>query len=222
MRVYELNPLEDPRWDDLVQRHANGSVFHSSHWLEALCSTYGYQPVAITTSAPNQPLTNGLVFCRIESWLTGRRFVSLPFSDHCEPLVNSAAELDYLLSSMERQVDTGNWKYVEVRPVSWQPSSRTGLGVSLTYRLHRLDLGPKTQQLFAAFHKDCVQRKIRRAEREGLRYEAGNSETQLRKFYELVILTRRRQYLPPQPMSWFQRLVSAFGDNLKIRVASKG
>jgi hypothetical protein len=30
-----------------------------------------------------------LVFCRVRSWLTGRRSISLPFSDHCEPLVES-------------------------------------------------------------------------------------------------------------------------------------
>jgi CelD/BcsL family acetyltransferase involved in cellulose biosynthesis len=222
MHVYELNPLRDPRWNKFIQWHLHGSVFHSPGWLEALSSTYGYDPVVITTSAPNEPLTNGIVFCRIESWLTGRRFVSLPFSDHCEPLVNNPGELDYLLSGMTRQVDTGNWKYVEVRPVSWRPSSRTGLGVSLTYRFHRLDLGTSTQQLFAGFHKDCVQRKIRRAEREGLRYQVGNSESLLRKFYELVVLTRRRQYLPPQPIAWFRRLASSFGDDLKIRIASKG
>src|SRR5208283_3509993 len=103
MRVYELNPLRDPRWNELVKRHPYGTVFHSLSWLEALSSTYGYDPVVITSSAPSEPLTNGLVFCRIDSWLTGRRFVSLPFSDHCEPLVDSAAELDYLLASMKCQ-----------------------------------------------------------------------------------------------------------------------
>ncbi len=222
MNVYEIDPLRDSRWDEFIQWYPHSSVFHCPSWLEALSSTYGYDPVVITTSAPTEPLTNGLVFCRIESWLTGRRFVSLPFSDHCEPLVNSPAELDYLLSSMKRQVDTGRWKYVEVRPASWRPCSSTDLSASLSYRFHRLDLRASTPQLFAAFHKDCVQRKIRRAEREGLRYEAGNSETLLRKFYELVVLTRRRQCLPPPPKAWFRELASSFGHDLKIRIASKG
>jgi len=222
MGVYELDPIRDPRWNELVGRHTHGSVFHSPHWLEVLRSTYGYDPVAISTSAPNEPLANGLVFCRIKSWLTGRRFVSLPFSDHCDPLVNNATELDYLLSSMKCRLDNGDWKYVEIRPLSYRPSSHTGLGKSCAYQLHRLDLCKSTQMLFHGLHKDCVQRKIRRAEREHLRYEAGNSKTLLGKFYELVILTRRRQHLPPQPLAWFRSLVAAFGDDLKIRVAFKG
>src|SRR5271165_6747765 len=222
MSVYEIDPLQDPRWTEFVQAHPHGSLFHSSSWLEALHRTYGYGPVVITTSAPDEPLTNGLVFCRVESWLTGRRFVSLPFSDHCDPLVSSETELDHLLSSMEHRVDAGYWKYIEIRPVSYRPSSHTGLGKSLTYQFHRLDLRRNTQELLRGFHKDCVQRKIRRAEREGLKYEAGTSKALLRKFYELVVMTRRRQYLPPQPVAWFRGLVAAFGDDLKIRVASKG
>jgi lipid II:glycine glycyltransferase (peptidoglycan interpeptide bridge formation enzyme) len=76
-------------------------------------------------------------------------------------------------------------------------------------------------QLFRSFHKNCIQRKIRRAEREKLHYEDGTSEALLEKFYRLVLMTRRRQNLPPQPISWFRGLIDAFGKNLKIRVASK-
>jgi lipid II:glycine glycyltransferase (peptidoglycan interpeptide bridge formation enzyme) len=75
--------------------------------------------------------------------------------------------------------------------------------------------------LFHNFHKDCVQRKIRRAEREKLRYEEGTSDHLLEKFYKLLIITRRRQHLPPQPLSWFRRLVTAFGEDLQVRVATK-
>ena len=35
------------------------------------------------------------------------------------------------------------------------------------------------------------------------------------------MMTRRRQYLPPQPLDWFRGLIAAFGNDLKIRVASK-
>jgi CelD/BcsL family acetyltransferase involved in cellulose biosynthesis len=222
MGVYEVDPLQDPRWNELVQSHAQGCVFHSPSWLKALRGAYGYDPIVVSTCAPNKQLTNGLVFCRVESWLTGHRFVSLPFSDHCDPLVNSEEELDLLLASMKRRVDAGNWKYVEIRPVSWRPSTHAGLGESLAYRFHRLDLRKSSQELFHSFHKDCVQRKIRRAEREGLKYEEGTSEALLQKFYKLLVMTRRRQYLPPQPMAWFRELVAAFGDDLKIRVACKG
>jgi CelD/BcsL family acetyltransferase involved in cellulose biosynthesis len=220
--VYEIDPLNDARWDALVESHPGTSVFHSTKWLRALQTTYGYDTIAVTTCPRGVPLTNGLVFCRVKSWFTGRRFVSLPFSDHCEPLVNNAEELEELLLCMRQQVDNEKWKYLELRPISRQPSGFTGLNRSVTYHLHRLDLRRSTDELFHGFHKDCVQRKIRRAERENLRYEEGTSEDLLQKFYQLLVMTRRRKSLPPQPLTWFRSLIKTFGKDLKIRVASKG
>jgi CelD/BcsL family acetyltransferase involved in cellulose biosynthesis len=219
--VYELNPLEDPRWETLVRDHPRSSVFHSASWLKALHNAYGYEFSAVTTCPPEAPLSNGLVFCRVQSWLTGRRLVSLPFSDHCEPLLEHAAELDPLLSALKQQVDQGPWKYMEVRPISGQPGAESGLDKNLAYSLHRLNLSPSKQQLFQRFHKSCVQRKIRRAERENLHYEEGTSEILLQQFYELLVVTRRRLFLPPQPQSWFRALIAAFGEDLKIRVVRK-
>ncbi len=222
MNVYELNPLQDPRWAELIGRSPHASVFHSTNWLQALQHTYGYEPAVITTSPPGAKLANGLVYCRIRSWLTGRRLVSLPFSDHCAELVNSAEEMDALLSHMKQRVDEKTWKYIEIRPSLWQPASESYLGECNSYYFHRLDLRKSTDELFRSFHKDCVQRKIRRAERESLAYEEGRSGILLNKFYRLLVKTRRRQQLPPQPLSWFRRLIAAFRDSLKIRLASKG
>ena len=220
--VYEIDPLRDPRWACLVESHPRSSVFHTTKWLTALQNVYGYEPGAVTTSPPEVRLTNGLVFCRIKSWLTGRRFVSLPFSDHCEALVDSPDQLDAMLMRLKRDHEKWASQYIEIRPVSQRPGRNTGLEESLTYQFHRLDLRRSAEELFHDFHKDCIQRKIRRAEREALKYEAGNSEALLQKFYSLLVTTRRRQYLPPQPLAWFRGLVAAFGDDIKIRVASKG
>src|ERR1035441_8450227 len=174
--VYEIDPLRDPRWAALVENHPRSSVFHTTKWLKALHAVYGYEPVAVTTSTPEARLTNGLVFCRIKSWLTGRRFVSLPFSDHCEILADSSDQLDAML--MRLKLDHEKWasQYIEIRPVSQRPGRNTGLEESLTYQFHRLDLRRSAEELFHDFHKDCIKRKIRRAEREALKYEAGNSE----------------------------------------------
>jgi hypothetical protein len=221
-KVYEIDPLCDPRWEVFVNAHSQASVFHSTNWLRALQIGYGYEPVVVTTSPRETALTNGLVFCRVNSWLTGRRLVSLPFSDHCEPLASNSAHMEDLLFHMRQLIDAGKWEYIEIRPVFYQPSPQTELHKTSTYRFHSLDLRKGKQALFNSFHKNCVQRKIRRAEREQLHYEEGISDNLLRKFYALQVETRQRHYLPPQPLSWFRALIKAFGGDLKIRVASKG
>jgi len=219
--VYEIDPIREPRWAALVDSHPRSSVFHSPNWLRALHEVYGYNPVVVTTCPPDAALTNGLVFCQIKSWLTGRRLVSLPFSDHCEPLTDPSTDIDEMVSHIRQRVDIDKWKYIEIRPVLYQPGSATQLRRSVSYVFHRLDLRPGTDELMRRFHKNCVQRKIRRAERERLTYEAGASEDLLQKFYRLQVMTRRRQYLPPQPLNWFRGLSAAFGKDFRIRLASK-
>jgi hypothetical protein len=205
----------------LITKHPAASVFHSLEWLSALHLAYGYEPVVYTHCQPYVELTSGIVFCTVKSWLTGRRLVSLPFSDHCDPLVESAEEFDHLLLPVREAVDAREWDYCEVRPVRFEPGDLTQLGLSDRYCLHAIDLRPSIGAIFRNFHKNSVQRKIRRAEREALTYEEGNSERLLRHFYKLLVITRRRQHLPPQPMKWFRSLMACFGSNLKIRVAFK-
>jgi len=219
--VYTFNPVLDARWAAFLQEHPRASVFHSAPWLESLSRTYGYEPLAFTTSAPSTELTNAVVFCRIRSWLTGRRLVSLPFSDHCEPLVDRSDELDEMIPHLKKHVDEGKCKYIEIRPVSCELDRQKDLNISAAYSFHRLNLRPNAQELFRNFHKNCVQRKIGRAEREKLTYDGGNSEALLKEFYRLLVMSRRRQSLPPQPIGWFRRLIAAFGKDLTIRVASK-
>ena len=221
MDVYSFDPLEDSRWTGFVARHPNASIFHTSGWLRALQRTYGFEPIAFTTSRPTAELENGLVFCAVRSWLTGSRLVSLPFSDHCEPLAERPDELRALCSAVLQHRPQEHWRYVEMRPTSRDISLEARFGQGQTFLLHRLDLRPDLDTLLSCFHKDSIRRKIRRAERERLTYEQGRSEPLLRKLCYLLDLTRRRHRVPLQPRAWFDNLIDCLGENVCIRIASK-
>ncbi len=222
--IHKLDPLRDPRWQALVDRHPNASVFHTTAWLEALRQTYGYKPVVFTTSRPTGELANGLLFCRVQSWLTSLRMVSLPFSDHCEPLCNSE-EIEFLSRYLQCELDHQNWKYLEIRPLNggFTPAGKTTAFQAIdTYSIHRMDLRLNLHELFHTLNKTSLQRRVNRAERSGLIEKCGRSEELLQDFYRLLVLTRRRHCLPPQPYVWFRNLIRCFGDALEIRAAYKG
>jgi CelD/BcsL family acetyltransferase involved in cellulose biosynthesis len=219
MLTYTLNPLTDRRWEALLHRHPSASVFHTPGWLRALQQTYGYEPVVMTTCPPQVELTNGVALCHVKSILTGSRWVSLPFSDHCEPLAGGATELDGLLSSIDRVRVSSRYKYAELRQLHVSPGARTGFSASARFIQHKLLLTHNPADVFGRFSKDCIQRKIRRAEREHLSYEEGRSEGLLSEFYRLQLITRRRHHLPPQPMAWFHELIGGLGNSVKVRVA---
>lgn len=219
--VYRIDPLRDDRWPELIARHPQASVFHTIGWLRALQTTYGYEPVAITTSPPSGALQNAVLFCVVRSWLTGDRLVSLPFSDHCEPLVDDAEQFEALYAQAEAIRVRDGHQYVEMRSSNFCLEFERDFGRAKTYTLHRLNLRPGLETLRKTFHRDCIQRKIRRAERESLTYEAGRSPLLLQQLYGLLQLTRSRHHLPPQPFAWFQNLVACMGKDLSIRIASQ-
>lgn len=215
-----LDPLADPRWPELLQSHPDASVFHSLPWLTALRETYGYQPLVLTTSAPGEALRNGLVFCRVDSWLTGRRWVSLPFSDHSEPLLQDPSELEPLLQLAEEHKLSEKLRYFEIRPLHALPEGALAGYQRTGFAFHNLDLSPSLEVLFRNLHAASIQRKIRRAEREALQYSEGRSAELLDAFYRLLQRTRRRHSIPPQPRGWFENLARSFGPQLSIHLVS--
>ena len=222
MDLYTSNPLTDPRWDCFVDRHPHSSALHQRGWLGALAQTYGYKPWVLTSTAPGQPLHDGVVFCRVSSWFTGTRLVSLPFADHCDPLLGESQDAAGLLQYLKDQFDKEGYKYVELRPLLDLKPLKHGLSESASYIFHTLDLRPELKAIFGNLHKDSVQRRIRRAEKEGISLARGNDDVLLDEFYRLLLITRRRHGLFPQPRKWFENLIRYMGDKVCIWVARKG
>lgn len=220
-RVSVLDPTVDPRWSRFLAAHPRASVFHSPAWLEVIRATYGYQPLVFTTAGAGEELSNGAVFSIVRSWLVGPRLVSLPFSDHVDPLVDSQEDLCALLDAFEKGQQAGLWKSVELRPpcTSSTESHWGDFHEGQRFALHQVDLTPDLDTVFSRFHKDSIQRRIRKAEREGVKYLEGRSEKLLADFFRLMVLTRKRLSVPPPPLSWFRNVIEHLGEDATIRVA---
>lgn len=221
MPVITIDPLHDPRWDELVEHYSHASVFHTSGWLRALEQTYGYRPRILATHGFGRALQSALAFCEVSSWCTGRRLVSLPFSDHCEALLDSPTDAEILVGHLGEMRKRQRLRYIELRPRT--SASLFDVDRKLTpycdFVLHTVSLRAPLHEIFRNTHKECIQRKVRRAEKEALAYAVGREEILICQFYQLMIRTRRRHCLPPQPMKWFQNLVRCMGEKLAIHVA---
>lgn len=217
MTVYQVNPLHDPRWPELVDRHLRVSVFHTNGWLEALQRTYAYEPVAFTTSAPAAELRKMVVFCEIRSWLTGRRVVSLPFSDHCEPLVDGSASLAVMREHLQTVGRARRLRYFELRTGGKRARRGVGpreYGDALDPPFGRApEPGRAVSRVPHELHP--AQDPARDTRAAGLLGGAKRREL-LQAFYRLLLLTRRRHGLPPQPFAWFRQLAIAMGPALKV------
>lgn len=221
MRLYSLDPISDDRWTCLAASHPKASVFHQPGWIKALTKTYGFRAMAITTTPPEKQLADGLVFCEVKSWITGDRLVSLPFTDHTEPLLDDKAACAEIVEWMRRECRHRSQRYVELRPLSEDMRCDRPLVQSQSFWLHTLNLAPSLEQLFRNLHRSCIQRRIQHAARQDLTYERSNSDELVHDFYELLVMTRRRFRLLPQPRAWFSNLMSCMRPNAEIRLLRK-
>lgn len=199
--VRPVDPLADPSWDAGLAGRADASIFHGAAWARVLRETYGFAPFYLTERDPSGRASL-LPLLEANSWLTGRRGVSLPFTDECAPLCADDAACGRLFRAARELARARGWRYLEFR------GGRARFGdvpASTSYFGHRLALRRDEAGLFAAV-ESSTRRAVRKAEQGGLTVEVSASPAAMEAFYRLLCRTRRRHGLPAQPFRFFRNL----------------
>ncbi len=192
-----IDPLTFPGYDELVI-DMGGSFFHSSHWAKALCESYSYKPVCFA-SLKDRVL---IPFMEVNSYLTGKRGVSLPFTDYCQPGIPDGADHMEIMDNVIQFGKSSHWKYIELRSGSSLP---TECRPSTSFYGHDLKLNRTEEELFHGL-RDSTKRNVKKAAKEGTRVSMGASASSLKRFYRLNCITRRDHGLPPQPYNFFEKI----------------
>ena len=114
MSLQILNPVQIPNWDDLVLATGKASFFHSSAWAKVLSESYGYKPLYFA-SVEKGNLQALVPVMEVNSFLTGRRGVSLPFTDYCAPIVQNRQQFQEIVAEIRDQGNKRRWRYIEWR-----------------------------------------------------------------------------------------------------------
>jgi CelD/BcsL family acetyltransferase involved in cellulose biosynthesis len=201
-RLLIVNPLEYPDWDSLVAEHRESSFFHMSAWARVLHRTYGHAPLYFC-QVSEQKLRTLLPIMEVSSIVSGRRGVSLPFSDFCAPLGDESEESKPLYDAAVAYGRERKWRYLECRNYSqdWSGDSVASVG----FHGHVIELTGGEEALFNQLDS-AVRRGIRKAEKEGLRVEFSTQPEAIKEFFVLHCRTRKRHGLPPQPMAFFENI----------------
>jgi CelD/BcsL family acetyltransferase involved in cellulose biosynthesis len=207
-----VDPIADPEWLTFLERSPAATVFHHPHWLELLRSQYGYELQACCVRDGGGSIGAGIPIARIESHLTGRRLVSLPFSDVCLPAFAPDTDPTALVALGEAMAEqcrhTGLGLTVHA-PVPYAP----GAHGQRRFVRHLLPLTEDPAEVERYYSKSSA-RNIRKARREGLRVECSTDSPALDAFYSLHLQTRRRLGVPTQPKRFIRRFEQLFDAGL--------
>ena len=198
--ILSVDPRSDLRWQHLVHR-APSSVFHSPSWIQVICETYGWEASAYLLLDDQGEPRAGIPFCRIQDML-GERIVTLPFSDHCDPLVDELESWVILIDQLLKEHLPVNVRCL----YNNLPVSDKRFQLVKEAKWHRLDLRPDDGALWEAMH-DSTHRAVRKSQREGVVLRLAESEDDLRAFFEMHLKVRKYKYsLLAQPYSFFQNI----------------
>jgi Acetyltransferase (GNAT) domain len=200
-----------------LTNHRFTSVFSSKPWIDVLTSTYGFN-VKASTGISNDGVKSAILFSEISD-IRGQRVISLPFSDYCDPLVETEADWDRLISPILQLQLPIRFKLVfNSIPLTDQRFSQ-----HICALWHGVDLTRSEEDLWNNL-KDTARRNIGKAQKHGITIRESNSLDDVSTFYRLHCHVRKSKYgLLAQPYTFFENIHRNFtpSNNMSILLAEK-
>ena len=189
------------------------SLFNSELWHEVIDRTYGFKIHSLSrfgTLGTRQQFD----YAEIDDF-RGKRVISLPFSDFCDPLVDDAGVWRDLASEL---MDRGC--PIRLKTVHNDlPKADTRFAKAVDELWHSTDLSPGPDKIWSSI-KPVARSSIRLAQKSGVDVTIGSSLAEVMEFFEMHICVRRRKYrLLAQPEDFFRNIWSVFSGAGDLHVA---
>jgi FemAB-related protein (PEP-CTERM system-associated) len=212
LRVRELQPGEDSRFDAYVTRHPQGTFFHLTGWRRATASVFHHAPHYLVVEQGRRWL-GVLPLFRCKSPFLGRNLVSVPYAVYGGVLAETepaqAALLDHA-AVLGRSLRCG---YVEMRHLEQRPGERPSSSLYVTFRK---ELPEDPAAVMPSIPKRARAEVRRAREKFGIVLRA---DCDLGLFFELFAENKRRLGSPAYPLAWFTTLQEEFGKAVQMHRA---
>jgi len=198
-----LYDLDDQRIIPFLLTHERSSVYHHPAWLKGISKCFNHKAFYLLEIDDTNNITGLIPFMIINSNFTKKRVVSLPFSTHCDPLIDFN-DLKAAIGFLKLHFDN-NIK-IDLRTLSNLNNILSDFSFSSEFTTHILEMDDSLESTFNSFHGRSVRASIRKAEKNDLSFEFLNNDNGLKIFYNLETDLRKRLALPPLPFKFFKKV----------------
>lgn len=206
LRVAQVDPATDRRWDAFVASHPDGLVFHHSAWLRVIEESYGFKPVHLACEDGDGVLHGVLPLFRVRGLITGRGLYSLPRTPTAGPIAVDRRAASALIEEALRLID-GRHERLDIQMKStWLDGLVDGVVGRPVVETYRLELPPGDQEIrFGnSDNHGKIKRAVNKAARNGVGVRPAETEMELRAWYALYLDTMRSHATPPRPYRFFR------------------
>ena len=214
-----------PAWDQYVENHSQGTIFHLTKWKNVIEKTFGHKAcylIAVrsevgATSNEQRATSNELNIVGIlpifelKSLVFGRYLVSVPFAEVGGPLAENETICQQLVEKAIELTRTRKCDYLELK-------NRQGISnlttKSLYYNFKKEIFTDIDQNLKA------IPRKARRMIRQGIKFGLSSEFGRhlLHEFYEILAKSYHQLGTPVFSKRFFRTFLDEFGTDSQILV----
>jgi len=200
-----------PLWDNYVENHPEGTIFHLTKWKRAIEDAFNHNAFYYY-AVSNGKIRGILPIFQLKSLFFGNILSSVPFAAYGGILADSPEIQRELLDKASAITKELNADYLEFK---FKDQNELDLPSTDTYFTFIKQLSDDHDENFKA-----IPRKQRRMVRIGIKsgLQALFSNDYLDEFYELFAQNVHRLGTPVYPKKWFQTLLSVFGDEAELLV----
>ena len=209
-----IDPSTDARWDTFVENHPDGTIYHHSSWKEVIEQSFGYSPLYRVLEDNTGRIRSAFPVFLTRGLLSGKRLVSLPFSDYCNVLVESEDDLGLILQEIVESPPARSSGQLRIclRDCIFD-MRRHGFTTGSIFKNHLLHIDRPIDDIWDRVIDGSRRRNVNTAVRAGLSIFCtdGDPGGSMEEFYTMHVLTRRKHGLPPLPRRFFENVGRILG-----------
>jgi len=197
-------------WDEYVQQHADGTIFHLSKWQMVIERTFRHRNLSLI--AEEQGTIVGIFpIIELKSRLFGHSLCSVPFAELGGPLADNVQISIQLLNHASEQATQLNCDYIELK----NKVALEGLPTKDLYVNFSREIFPDVEENLLA-----IPRKSRAAVRKGIKegLVASFGVDQFKDFYQLMAHSYHQLGTPIFAKQFFKTFLDVFASDCSVMV----
>lgn len=200
------------QWDDFVQLHPNGTIYHSLAWKNIVENHFNKKTYYLYVEEQNKIIAL-LPLVNFKSTLFGEFIVSFPYVNYGGMLYSNEQAKQLLLVEAEKILSSSTAEFIELRSMQKDEFDLPVKAKKVTYYLTL----PDDEEALMKQFKAKLRSQIRRPMKEGMTARLFD-KSGLDDFYEIFALKMRELGTPVYAKDFFANILQEIPDNSKILI----
>ena len=214
MKIKFANNQDRSAWNAYIATHKDATPYHDYAWKQSIENAYGFECPYLLALDEAGSISGVLPLVKVTAPMMPGKLCSLPYCDMGGCLASNQQTEDYLLDKAVELFYANQLDIFEYRTTQQGQINDDAQLQNKKVRM-LLELPESADHLLSGF-KSKLRSQIKKAERNGLTFELGNSPELVTSFYQVIAKNMKLLGSPVHSKKWYQEICANYADNAVI------